>query len=182
MARAHLPASDIASIWHNTIAAIIGRFRAPRYRGPVFRIAASVAVAARSRSPAVCDIIEVAATYAKHWQARQAVSIRFTVTSEWRAEWWRKSSGMQASFIRRSASSSPTWRVQPNPSTPSTTSAERRSDGSRKVSARSNGRGCRAAPSPQTPRLQLHAFAYNQALALDTRPRSDRGCSREDRR
>jgi hypothetical protein len=60
-------------------------------------------------------IIEVAATYVKHWQARQAVSIRFTVTSEWRAEWWRKSNGMQASFIRKLASSSPTWCVQPSP-------------------------------------------------------------------
>jgi hypothetical protein len=26
---------------------------------------------------------EVAATYAKYWPARQSVSIRFTVTSEW---------------------------------------------------------------------------------------------------
>ena len=30
------------------------------------------------------------------------------------AEWWRKSSGIQASFIRGSASSSPTWRGRPS--------------------------------------------------------------------
>ena len=50
-----------------------------------------------------------------------------------------------------SASSSPIWRGLPSASSPSTTSAARRSSTSRKARSRSNGRGCRAAPSPPTP-------------------------------
>jgi Transposase DDE domain group 1 len=68
-----------------------------------------------------------------------------------RAASWPRSSGTRVSFTRASASSSPTWRGQPSASSPSTTSVVRRSSASRKERARSNGRGCHAAPSPPTP-------------------------------
>jgi hypothetical protein len=62
-----------------------------------------------------------------------------------------KSSGTLVSFIRASASLSPTCRARPSGSSPSTTSAGRASSGSRKVKARSSGHGCRAGRSPPTP-------------------------------
>ena len=62
-----------------------------------------------------------------------------------------KSSGIRASFIRASASSSPTWRVPPKMSSLSTTNAALASSGSRRARARSNGRGCHAGRSPPTP-------------------------------
>jgi len=46
------------------------------------------------------------------------------------AGWWRKSSGIRASFIRGSASSSPTWHARPSALSPSTISAAPRSNGS----------------------------------------------------
>src|ERR1017187_4172645 len=64
---------------------------------------------------------------------------------------WRRSSGTPASFIRASASSSPTCRARPSGSLPSTTSAGRASNGSRKATARSSGRGCHAGRSLLTP-------------------------------
>src|ERR1035437_5089697 len=64
---------------------------------------------------------------------------------------WRRSSGTPASFIRASASSSPTCRARPSGSLPSTTSAGRASNGSRKARARSSGRGCHAGRSLRTP-------------------------------
>src|SRR5262252_1771216 len=61
-----------------------------------------------------------------------------------------KSNGTPASFIRASVSSSPTCRAQPSGSSPSTTSAGRASNGSRRAKARSSGRDCRAKRSPPT--------------------------------
>ncbi len=65
---------------------------------------------------------------------------------------WTKSSprsnGIRANFTRASALSSPTWRGRPRMSSPSTTSAGRASNGSRKARARSDGRGSLAARSP----------------------------------
>ena len=55
-----------------------------------------------------------------------------------------RSSGIRASFIRASASSSPTCRARPIGLSPSTTSAGHASNGSRKARARSSGRGYRA--------------------------------------
>jgi hypothetical protein len=46
------------------------------------------------------------------------------------AGWWRKSSGIRASFIRGSASSSPTRHARPSALSPSTISAAPRSNGS----------------------------------------------------
>jgi Transposase DDE domain group 1 len=55
-----------------------------------------------------------------------------------------------------------TWRGPPSASSPSTTSAARRSSGSRKARARSSGPGCHAgAFAANAVRLQLHALAYN---------------------
>src|ERR1700719_1092438 len=62
----------------------------------------------------------------------------------------RGSSGTPASFIRASASSSPTWRGRPSASLPSTTTVAPASSTSRKARARSSGPACRAAPSPPT--------------------------------
>ncbi len=59
-------------------------------------------------------------------------------------------------------------------SSPSTTSAGRASNGSRKARAQSDGRGSLAARSPPTPfaanavRLQLHTLAYNLGNFLRT--------------
>ncbi len=60
------------------------------------------------------------------------------------------SSGTPASCARASASSSPTWPVQPSASSPSTTTGAPASSTSKKARARSSGRGCRAIPSPPT--------------------------------
>ena len=56
-----------------------------------------------------------------------------------------------ASFIRASASSSPTCRARPSGSSPSTTSAAHASNGSKRARVRSSGRGCHAGRSPPTP-------------------------------
>ena len=66
-------------------------------------------------------------------------------------EWWPRSSGIRVSFIRASASSSPTWRGRRSASSPSTTTAAPASSTSKKARARSSGPGCRADPSPPTP-------------------------------
>jgi hypothetical protein len=68
-----------------------------------------------------------------------------------RAASWRRSNGTRAICTRASASSSPTWRGPPSVWLPSTTSAARRSNGSKRARARSNGRGCHAAPSAPMP-------------------------------
>src|SRR5882724_12061312 len=67
-----------------------------------------------------------------------------------RDEWWPRSSGTPASFIRASALSSPTWCGRPSASSPSITTAAPASSTSRKARARSSGPACRAAPSPPT--------------------------------
>jgi hypothetical protein len=63
---------------------------------------------------------------------------------------FRGSSGIRASFIRTSASSSPTCRARPSGWSPSTTSAARASNGSKKARPRSSGLGCRAGRSRPT--------------------------------
>jgi hypothetical protein len=63
---------------------------------------------------------------------------------------FRGSSGIRASFIRASASSSPTCRARPSGWSPSTTSAARASNGSKKARPRSSGLGCRAGRSRPT--------------------------------
>ena len=68
-----------------------------------------------------------------------------------RAASWPRSSGIPASFIRASASSSPTWRGRPSASSPSTTTAAPASSTSKRARARSSGPGCRAVPSPPMP-------------------------------
>jgi hypothetical protein len=55
-----------------------------------------------------------------------------------------------ASFVRASASSSPTWRGRLSASLPSTTTAAPASSTSKKARARSSGAACRAAPSLPT--------------------------------
>jgi hypothetical protein len=84
---------------------------------------------------------------------------RYYASFGYQAQSWKKprrvvakvECGIQASFIRGSASSSPTWHARPSALSPSTTSAARRSNGSRKARAQSSGRGCHAARSPPTP-------------------------------
>src|SRR3984893_11065735 len=68
-----------------------------------------------------------------------------------RDEWWPRSSGTPASFVRASASSSPTWRGRLSASLPSTTTAAPAASTSKKEGARSSGPACRAAPSLPTP-------------------------------
>src|ERR1700730_7988256 len=53
-----------------------------------------------------------------------------------------RSNGIRANFIRVSASSHQTWLGPPKMSSPSTTSAARANNGSKRARARSNGRGC----------------------------------------
>ena len=79
-----------------------------------------------------------------------------------RGGWWPRSSGIRASFIRASASSSPTWRGRPSASSPSTTSAApaeqyiKEGKGAIKWTRLS----CRSFAANAV-RLQLHALAYN---------------------
>src|SRR3954447_5489239 len=54
-------------------------------------------------------------------------------TGKSRGVLWLSSSGIRASFIRGSASSSPTWRGRPSASAPSTISAARQSSGSKRA-------------------------------------------------
>jgi hypothetical protein len=67
-----------------------------------------------------------------------------------------------------SALSSPTWLAPPRMSWPSTTSAGRASNGSKRAKARSNGRDCHVAFAANAVRLQLHALAYNLGTFLRT--------------
>ena len=61
-----------------------------------------------------------------------------------------KVEGIRANSIRASASSSPTYRDPPRMSSPSTTSAGRASNGSRREKAQSSGHGCHVGHSPPT--------------------------------
>src|ERR1700716_127233 len=67
-----------------------------------------------------------------------------------RAGWLPRSNGIRANSIRASASSSPTCRDPPRMSSPSTTSAGRASNGSRREKAQSSGHGCHVGHSPPT--------------------------------
>src|SRR5215472_2868500 len=62
-----------------------------------------------------------------------------------------RSSGIRASLFRASGSSSPTCHASPSGLSPSTISAARQSNGSKKARTRSTGHGCRAGRSPPTP-------------------------------
>jgi hypothetical protein len=85
-----------------------------------------------------------------------------------RAEWWPKLSCTRASFIRGSASSSPTWCGRPSASSPSTTTAARQSSGSKRARAIKWTRlSCRTFAANSVC-LQLHALAYNLGKFMRT--------------
>ena len=83
---------------------------------------------------------------------------RFYANFHYRAASWKipagsspRLSGIRASLFRASGSSSPTCHASPSGLSPSTISAARRSNGSKRARMRSTGRGCRAGRSPPTP-------------------------------
>jgi hypothetical protein len=80
-----------------------------------------------------------------------------------------RSNGIPASFIRGSASSSPTWRVGPRMSSLSTTSGERANNWIKegKGAIKWTRLSCRLFAANAV-RLQLHALAYNLGSFLRT--------------
>ena len=96
--------------------------------------------------------------------------------------WSRRSSGTAASFIPASASSSPTWRGRQSASSPPTTSAAQRSNGSKKARERSKWTrlSCRSFARQRCPSSAPRAGLQPWQFHADARDAVDGGTAVAD--